>query len=78
MSLLLQRVPYRDSTLTRLLRDPLSGMGRTVMIATANSSPNDYDENAQALKYAALARQIRCAHKVDTRNLTYTASKLLR
>lgn len=38
------------------------------MICTANPDPADFDETAHALGYAAIARQVRCAHKVDTRN----------
>jgi len=63
-----QRVPFRESQITRLFADSLSGWGHTVMIANASPSIRDYDEMAHTLKYAAVAREVQTAHKVDTRN----------
>jgi len=39
-------VPYRNSKLTRLLKDSLGGNCRTVMIAAVSSSVASYDETA--------------------------------
>lgn len=36
-------VPYRDSKLTRLLKDSLGGNTKTVMIACISQSPLCYD-----------------------------------
>lgn len=51
-------VPYRDSKLTRLLKDSLGGNTKTVMIACISQSPVCYDETLSTLKYAGRARKI--------------------
>ena len=40
-------VPYRESKLTRLLKDALGGNGMTVMIACASPSDTNYEEVLQ-------------------------------
>ncbi|KAK9476083.1 P-loop containing nucleoside triphosphate hydrolase protein [Lipomyces japonicus] len=50
-------VPYRDSTLTWLLKDSLGGNSKTAMIACV--SPCDYDETLSTLRYASQAKHIR-------------------
>jgi len=45
-------VPYRDSKLTRLLKDSLGGNISTVMISCVSPSPLSYDETVNTLKYA--------------------------
>eukprot|EP01006_Ploeotia_vitrea_P045050 TRINITY_DN66893_c6_g14_i1.p1 TRINITY_DN66893_c6_g14~~TRINITY_DN66893_c6_g14_i1.p1 ORF type:complete len:667 (+),score=59.30 TRINITY_DN66893_c6_g14_i1:98-2002(+) len=52
-------IPYRDSKLTRLLKDSLGGNTRTVMIANISPSCITYDETVSTLKYASRARNIR-------------------
>ncbi|KAJ1983306.1 hypothetical protein H4R34_001361 [Dimargaris verticillata] len=49
-------IPYRDSTLTWLLKDSLGGNSRTAMIAAI--SPADYDETLSTLRYADRAKRI--------------------
>lgn len=51
-------VPYRDSKLTRLLKDSLGGNICTVMIACVSPSQINYDETVNTLKYATRARTI--------------------
>jgi kinesin family protein 18/19 len=51
-------VPYRDSKLTRLLKDSLGGNTKTVMIACISPSALSYDETINTLKYAGRARRI--------------------
>ena len=51
-------VPYRDSKLTRLLKDSLGGNTKTVMIACVNPSAQNYEETLNTLKYANRARNI--------------------
>jgi len=43
-------VPYRNSKLTRLLKDSLGGNCRTVMVAAISSSIASYDETVSAIK----------------------------
>lgn len=49
-------IPYRDSTLTWLLKDSLGGNSKTAMIAAI--SPADYDETLSTLRYADQAKKI--------------------
>jgi kinesin family protein 18/19 len=51
-------VPYRDSKLTRLLKDSLGGNGRTVMIANVSPCHINYEDTRNSLKYASRARNI--------------------
>lgn len=50
---------YRDSKLTRLLRDSLGGNARTLMIACVSPSDADAEETLSTLRYAARARCIK-------------------
>ncbi|KNC76730.1 hypothetical protein SARC_10787 [Sphaeroforma arctica JP610] len=52
-------VPYRDSKLTRLLKDSLGGNSRTVMIANVSSSGLWYEDTHNSLKYANRAKSIK-------------------
>jgi len=52
-------VPYRDSKLTRLLKDSLGGNARTVMISCISSNPFTLDETITTLNYAERAQGIK-------------------
>lgn len=52
-------VPYRDSKLTRLLKDSLGGNCRTVMIANISSAESSFEETLNTLKYANRAKNIK-------------------
>jgi kinesin family protein 18/19 len=52
-------VPYRDSKLTRLLKDSLGGNTKTIMIACVSPSYTAYEETVNTLKYASRARNIK-------------------
>jgi len=52
-------VPYRDSKLTRLLKDSLGGNTKTIMIACISPSFMAYEETVNTLKYASRARNIK-------------------
>jgi len=54
-----QFVPYRDSKLTRLLKDSLGGNCRTVMIANISSAVSNFEETLNTLKYANRAKNIK-------------------
>lgn len=56
-------VNYRDSKLTRLLKEALSGNCRTVMIAHVSPSANQKDESNNTLIYADRANNI--SNKVE-------------
>ncbi|WOG91218.1 hypothetical protein DCAR_0310466 [Daucus carota subsp. sativus] len=52
-------VPYRDSKLTRLLRDSLGGKTKTCIIATISPSAHCLDETLSTLDYAHRAKNIK-------------------
>ncbi|KAK4426491.1 Kinesin-like protein KIN-8B [Sesamum alatum] len=52
-------VPYRNSKLTRILKDGLSGNSQTIMIATISPADNQYHHTVNTLKYADRAKEIR-------------------
>eukprot|EP00045_Choanoeca_perplexa_P016108 m.212998 g.212998 ORF g.212998 m.212998 type:complete len:1764 (+) comp17171_c0_seq1:162-5453(+) len=51
-------VPYRDSTLTWLLKDNLGGNSKTVMVATVSPASDNYEETLSTLRYADRAKRI--------------------
>eukprot|EP00040_Diaphanoeca_grandis_P036360 m.231560 g.231560 ORF g.231560 m.231560 type:complete len:1168 (+) comp33603_c2_seq1:217-3720(+) len=51
-------VPYRNSTLTWLLKDNLGGNSKTVMLAALSPASDNYDETMSTLRYADRAKQI--------------------
>ena len=53
-------VPYRDSKLTRMLKDSLGGNCKTVMIVTVSPSAQQFEETVNTLKYANRAKNIKC------------------
>jgi kinesin family protein 4/21/27 len=52
-------VPYRDSKLTRPLKDSLCGNSHTVMIACVSLNDRGFMEMLNTLKYANRARNIK-------------------
>ncbi|NXF03124.1 KI18A protein, partial [Smithornis capensis] len=54
-----KHVPYRDSKLTRLLKDCLGGNCRTIMIAAVSPSSLFYEDTYNTLKYANRAKDIK-------------------
>jgi Kinesin motor domain len=51
-------LPYRDSVLTWLLRDALSGKNHTTMLATLSPAHTCHDESLNTLKYAERLCQV--------------------
>ncbi|KAJ3670072.1 hypothetical protein LUZ60_010396 [Juncus effusus] len=52
-------VPYRNSKLTRILKDGLSGNSQTVMVATICPADQQYHHTINTLKYADRAKEIK-------------------
>ena len=52
-------VPYRDSKLTRLLKDSLGGNCKTVMTANISPASSQFQETINTLKYANRAKNIK-------------------
>ncbi|GCB65363.1 hypothetical protein scyTo_0013447, partial [Scyliorhinus torazame] len=68
-------IPYRNSKLTRLLKDSLGGNCRTVMIATVSPSAFSYEDTYNTLKYAHRAKDIKSSLKSNVVNLDSHISK---
>ena len=69
-------VPYRDSKLTRLLKDSLGGNILTVMLACISPCPSSYDETLSTLNYAFKAKKItkkvmKNIKEIDINNFQY-------
>ncbi|XP_076854914.1 LOW QUALITY PROTEIN: kinesin-like protein KIF18A [Brachyhypopomus gauderio] len=62
-------IPYRDSKLTRLLKDSLGGNCRTVMIANVSPSSLSYEDTHNTLKYANRAKEIKSTLKSNVVSL---------
>ncbi|KAG9439877.1 hypothetical protein H6P81_020042 [Aristolochia fimbriata] len=52
-------VPYRNSKLTRILKDGLSGNSQTIMVATISPAVDQYHHTINTLKYADRAKEIK-------------------
>ncbi|XP_034050610.1 kinesin-like protein KIF19 [Thalassophryne amazonica] len=64
-------VNYRDSKLTRLLKDSLGGNSRTVMIAHISPASVAFEESRNTLTYADRAKSIRTRVKKNLLNVSY-------
>ncbi|XP_072032274.1 LOW QUALITY PROTEIN: kinesin-like protein KIF28P [Amphiura filiformis] len=53
------KVPFRDSVLTKLLKNALGGNSKTVMIAALSPADINFDETLSTLRYADRAKQIK-------------------
>lgn len=63
-------VPYRDSKLTRLLKDSLGGNCKTVMIANISPCHSNYEDTRNCLKYANRAKNIKADVGVNRTTVT--------
>ncbi|NXI18512.1 KI18A protein, partial [Irena cyanogastra] len=64
-----KHIPYRNSKLTRLLKDSLGGNCRTIMIAAISPSSLFYDDTYNTLKYANRAKDIKSSLKSNVVSL---------
>uniref|UniRef100_A0A671P2C0 Kinesin-like protein n=1 Tax=Sinocyclocheilus anshuiensis TaxID=1608454 RepID=A0A671P2C0_9TELE len=64
-------VNYRDSKLTRLLKDSLGGNSRTVMIAHISPASLAFEDSRNTLTYADRAKSIRTRVKRNLLNVSY-------
>mmetsp|Transcript_47100 Transcript_47100/g.74359 ORF Transcript_47100/g.74359 Transcript_47100/m.74359 type:complete len:865 (+) Transcript_47100:160-2754(+) len=68
-------VPYRDSKMTRLLKDSLGGNCRTVMIANVSPCHLNYEDTHNTLKYANRAKNIKTKAMKNVVSVNYHLSK---
>ncbi|KFV84613.1 Kinesin-like KIF7, partial [Struthio camelus australis] len=69
-------IPYRDSKITRILKDSLGGNAKTVMIACVSPSSSDFDESLNTLNYASRAQNIQNKAVVNCRKETEHVEEL--
>ncbi|XP_015595698.1 kinesin-like protein KIF18A [Cephus cinctus] len=55
----IKHIPFRDSKLTRLLKDSLGGNCQTIMIANVSPSSLSYEDTYNTLKYANRTKKIK-------------------
>ena len=60
-------VPFRDSKLTRILKESLTGNSKTLMIANISPSGHNYEDTLNTLKYANRTKNLKTKMK---RNVT--------
>ena len=53
-----RHIPYRDSTLTWILKENLGGNSKTVMLATVSPASAQFEETMSTLRYAERAKKI--------------------
>lgn len=68
-------IPYRDSKLTRLLKDSLGGNCETIMIAAVSPSVLSYEDTYNTLKYADRAKNIKASLTANTVSMDYHVSQ---
>ncbi len=64
-------IPYRDSKLTRILKDSLGGNSKTVMIANISPSAISFDDTYNTLKYANRAKNIKTQVSKNTYSMQH-------
>jgi len=64
-------IPYRNSKLTRLLKDSIGGNCRTVMIANVSPSSETFEDTFNTLKYADRAKKIKINLKKNVLNVDF-------
>ena len=64
-------IPYRNSKLTRLLKDSIGGNCRTVMIANVSPSSETFEDTFNTLKYADRAKRIKINLKKNVLNVDF-------
>lgn len=69
-----KHIPYRDSKLTRLLKDSLGGNCQTVMIANISPSSFSYEDTYNTLRYANRAKKIKTSVKKNIVASNFSAS----
>lgn len=68
-------IPYRESSLTRLLKDSLGGNAKTVMIACVSPADTNLSETVNTLRWADQARKI---ENKPTVNMDPTTAEILK
>lgn len=63
-----QNVPFRDSKITYILKDSLSGNSKTVMMAALSPNLQDYDETLSTLNFCKTVKLVQTSAKKNEGN----------
>ncbi|XP_050541845.1 kinesin-like protein KIF18A isoform X2 [Daktulosphaira vitifoliae] len=74
----LRHIPYRDSKLTRLLKDSLGGNCKTLMISCVSPEVSSYEDTHNTLKYAARAMKIKSNLKENVLSVNHPPAHYLK
>lgn len=66
-------IPYRNSQLTKLLRNSLGGNAKTIMVAAISPSQDSYEETMSTLRYAWRVKSIKT---VAVKNKVYSKAQI--
>jgi kinesin family protein 18/19 len=69
-----QHIPYRDSKLTRILKDSLGGNTSTLMIACISANPFSIEETLTTLNYASRANGIQ--RKITKNSIAFNEGRV--
>ena len=58
-------IPYRDSVLTKILKDSLGGNSKTVLIATLSSNEDAISETISTINFAVKTKKVKLSAVVN-------------
>jgi len=70
-------IPFRDSSLTKLLKESLGGNAKTCLICTISRKDEHIEETIQTLEFANRARAIKCKAKVNIQRSAEELEKIV-
>jgi uncharacterized protein YqeY len=65
-----EHIPYRNSKLTRILKDSLSGGCKTSIITTCSLDKNDLNETLSTIKFAVRTKRIKNKKRLTNHSFT--------
>ncbi|KAK4768911.1 hypothetical protein SAY86_027061 [Trapa natans] len=65
-------IPYRDSKLTRILKDALGGNSRTALLCCCSPSPSNAAETVSTLRFGARAKHVKVSPRINVNEDTHT------
>lgn len=71
----LKHIPYRDSKLTRLLQDSLSGNSKTILLLTISLSTEHFPETLSTLRFGERARKLKTKPRINVEQNDLNAYK---
>lgn len=63
-------IPYRNSKLTRILKDSLRGDTKTSLVTTCSLDKTDYQETLSTIKFAIRAKKIKNKKRLNSVEVT--------